>query len=395
MRRAERRRREGPIRIAYLTTLAQGGAERQMLILAGALPKDEFAVSFIVLSDRGAMTGEAEALGVPVDVLGLSRSACSPIRPGCLVTAVRAARRYRTLTADVDIVDAWLVPPMIFAAVVQPYARVPVLIGGRRNLGDLYRGKSRLRRLAAKLAGRRMAAIVANSRVAAEEAVELDGIDRARVHVIPNAVQPVVRSAADRDAIRTDWGFADEDVVVGTVGNYKPEKGLASIVAAAGSLHDRFPQLRFVLVGEGPLRADLEAEIARLRLTGVVRLHGAEPDARRLYPAFDMLVQASLTEGLPNAVLEAAAVGLPIVATAVGGTTEILTADVDAVLVEARSPEAIAAAIARLVEDPALRERLGRAAAARAADYSPTHLVESTGALYRRLARPNRTDPDA
>jgi glycogen synthase len=100
----------------------------------------------------------------------------------------------------------------------------------------------------------------------------------------------------------------------------------------------------------------------------------------------DLFVQASDTEGLPNAILEAAAAGLPIVATAVGGTQEILTSEVDALLVPRSDVPRLADAIGRLADDPILRERLGHGARARAADYSPSQLVTATAALYREFA---------
>ena len=114
-------------------------------------------------------------------------------------------------------------------------------------------------------------------------------------------------------------------------------------------------------------------------------LNGRAADARALYQAFDIYVQASESEGLPNAVLEAAACGLPIVATAVGGTVEILTTDVDGVLVPKGDRDRLAAAIAEVAGEPALRARLGRAARARADDFAPAALAASTAAVYRGL----------
>ena len=115
-------------------------------------------------------------------------------------------------------------------------------------------------------------------------------------------------------------------------------------------------------------------------------LHGAEPDARRLYWAFDLFVQASDTEGLPNVILEGAAAGLPIVATSVGGTSEILTDAQDALLVEKGDREALANAIVRLAEDLTLRSQLGQAARIRAGAFSPARLIGATADLYMRLA---------
>lgn len=380
-------RPEGPLRVAYLTpTLHPGGAERQMVILAGALPSALFEVRFLVLSERGPLAEQAEAVGARVDLLGLRQRDCVPLRPQCLGAAVRALRRYRVLTADVDIVDAWLVPAMIFAMLAQPLVRVPTLLGGRRSLGDLYRSKPAYRRVAAAAAARRMDAIVANSRTAAAEAITQDRVAPGRVHVIPNAVLPAVSSPADRLRYRTGWGFSEGQLVAGCVANYKAEKGLRLLLDVAARLREHVPEFRVVIVGDGPLRGELEAEIRHRQLETIVRLHGTEPDARLIYSAFDLYVQASETEGLPNVILEAAAAGLPIVATAVGGTTEIITAEKNALLVESGDGAGMARAIGRMAADPLLRARLGRAARDRATDFSAERLVQATSSLYLRLA---------
>jgi glycosyltransferase involved in cell wall biosynthesis len=109
-----------------------------------------------------------------------------------------------------------------------------------------------------------------------------------------------------------------------------------------------------------------------------------------LYGAFDVAVQASDSEGLPNAVLEAAAAGLPIVATAVGGTNEILTAGEDGLLVEKGDRRGLGEAIERLARDGDLRRSLGLAAQRRSQVFSPARLAEETGSLYLRLAASNR-----
>jgi glycosyltransferase involved in cell wall biosynthesis len=356
-----------------------------MMILAGTLPPELFSIRFLVILERGPLAVEAEALGVRVDLLGMRRD-CSLIRPRCLAAAAQAIRRYRALTADVDIVDAWQLPALTLAAFARPIARVPIVMGGRRSLADQYRSKRWYRRSAAGLAARRMDAIVANSRVAAAEAVEHDRVDPARVHVIPNAVLVPSSRPGDRTRYRAAWQFTEDHFVVGCVANYKPAKGLGYLLDAVGRLRKRLPALRVVIVGEGPLRKQLEADIRNLQLESVVVLHGSEDDARAIYPSFDILVQASETEGLPNVILEAAVTGLPIVATAAGGTTEILTNEQHALIVATRDPARLAEAILRLAEDRQLRERLGQAARERASDFSPERLAATTAALYVDLA---------
>ena len=388
------RRERGPddrIRVAFLTpSLHAGGAERQLLILAAALPRSRFDVRFILIWERGEWAPEAEAIGVPIDVLGLRPEDCR--RPGlrCARATVMALSRYFRLVRDVDIVDAWLVPAFTLAGFAQPLARVPIVIGGRRSLLDLYRTRSWLRRAAAAWASRRMSAIVANSRQGALEAVSRERLDGRRVHVIPNAVIPVSVDRETRARLRAGWGFGPADVVVGCVANYKRSKGLESVVAAAGQLRATVPELRYVLVGEGPLRARLEDQIESLGLGSVVVLNGRADDARLLYPAFDVAVQASETEGLPNVVLEAASAGLPIVATAVGGTPEVLSDEESGILMPDATPERLAAALLRLARDPALRDRLGDAARARSMAFSAGRLAESTAALYERLIAERR-----
>ena len=361
-----------------------------MLLLAATLPKTEYEISFIALWQRGAWASEAEALGFPVHVLGLSPEDCAGLRPRCAIAALRAVRTYLKLARRLDIVDAWLVPSFTFAGFAQPIARVPVLLGGRRNLLGHYAKKPWYRKLAASWATRQTRAVVSNSRAAAEETVTIEHVDRSRVHVIPNAVVPFETAPHEREDRRRAWSFAPDEIVVGCIANYNPGKGLDTVLEVAGRLRETAPELRFVLVGEGPLRDRLAETIDRLGLGSVVRLNGLEEEARRLYPAFDIVLQASDSEGLPNVVLEAASAGRAIVATAVGGTPEVLTNDVDGILIPPGDAAAMEAAILRLAKDAPLRDRLARAAEERAGYFSAARLAGDTSALYRRLLADRR-----
>jgi glycosyltransferase involved in cell wall biosynthesis len=378
--------------MVFLTpSLHVGGAERQMLTLAERLPHFGFGVRFILLWERGAWAAEAEAVGARVTTLGIDRRHCTTFRIACLGDAARALRRYVALTKHVDLVDAWRVPSYTFAAFAQPFARVPVVVAGRRSLGDLYRSKHWTRRLAARAALLPMSAIVANSGAAADEAINIDRVNRARVHVIRNAVLPIMSVPEDRDRLRRGWGFDEGNLVVGCVANYKPGKGLERVVDVAARLRGVAPALRYVLVGDGPLRSALAESIRVRGLEEIVVLNGPADDARRLYPAFDIAVQASSSEGLPNVILEAASAGLPIVATAVGGTMEVVGRD-DAILVREDDDAGIAAGILALARDAALRASLAAAARQRAMLFSPDRLVEETATLYSQLLtdRPRR-----
>ncbi len=376
-----------PLRVALLTpSLHPGGAERQMLILAAALPRATFEIRFLVLWERGALADEAEALGLPVHVLGLSREMCRVFSPRCLESALGAVRAYVRLTRRVDIVDAWLVPAYTFAGIVQPLARVPVLMAGRRSTADVRRTRTSYRGTAEAFAMRPMKAVVANSQAVANDAISREHLDRSRMHVIRNAVVPAQTTIAERQSLRHAWGFALEDVVVGCVGNYKHGKGQELLLEVASDLHDRCPQVRFVFVGDGVLRGWLEDDIRRRGLESIVVLHSGEQDARRVYGAFDIAVQASDSEGMPNAVLEAAAAGLPTVATAVGGTSEIITSGKEGLLVRKGDRRGLGEAIGTLAQDADLRRRLGGEALERSRQFSPAKLANDAGSLYLRLA---------
>jgi glycosyltransferase involved in cell wall biosynthesis len=205
------------------------------------------------------------------------------------------------------------------------------------------------------------------------------------VHVIRNAVVRVEITPEERSALRKCWGSSDEGLVVGCVGNFLPGKGHELLLDVAAALRHRHRNVVFCFVGDGPLRTLIEDGIAARKLEEAVVLHSRDPDARRLYGAFDIAVQASASEGLPNVVLEAAAAGLPIVATAVGGTAEILTSEHDGLLVAKGDRDGIIKAIGRLLAEPSLRRRFGLAAQARARAFSPERLADETGSLYLRL----------
>ena len=132
----------------------------------------------------------------------------------------------------------------------------------------------------------------------------------------------------------------------------------------------------------------IETLVAELGLADIVRLHGRELDARRLYGAFDVFAHASETEGVPTAVIEAAAAGLPIVATRAGGTAEVVVDGESGLLVPINDGAAVSAALLRLAGDPELRARLGSAARERVATaFSMDGMVAEYAALYEELAQ--------
>jgi glycosyltransferase involved in cell wall biosynthesis len=354
-----------------------------MLLLARELRRTH-DVQIFVLRPGGLFAGRPAELGIETRHLGWLGGPWrdAPIRYP--VAAVRALINYVRLARRVDIVDAWLPAAYTIAGLAQPFVRAPALVAGRRVLSaELTVSPGRFRRFAAALAMRQVNVVVANSDAVARDAIEVEGLRPSRVRVIRNGVDvPAPARAEYRNEVRRMLGIRDGELVVGCVANYGPSKGLEAVIAVADRLRLEPANLRFVLVGEGRHRAVLEQQIAALGVADLVTLHGADPDAQRLYPAFDIVIHASETEGLPNAVLEAAAWGKPIVATDVGGTREIVRDRREALLVPPRDPEALARALREVVRNPEMGQELGRAARDRALEFSPQRLAEATARLY-------------
>lgn len=377
------------IRVAYLTAgLESGGSERQMLALAGALPTDRFEVDFLLFADRGAHADIAEATGARIQDLGLGRRRDVPL-PIFVYRLVRMVVRYvRIVRARrYDLVDAWLFHAYVLAAVMRPIAGPPILISGRRSLSDFKDGFWLLPRMLDAIARRGSDLFVANAEEVRRDVIQRERLDPSRIVVIRNGVElPRPIEPAERIAIREAWGVPVDAVVAGCVTNLKRGKGLEMLVRVADRVVARQPRVHFVVVGEGTLRSELESEIRARGLTDRVHLVGWERDARRVYGAFDVAVQASETEGLPNVVLEAAAAGCAIAATDAGGTREIVHDGHHGIVVGVRDEEGLVAALERLVNDPQLRDRFGRAARERVAtEFSIDRLVTETAALYAGL----------
>ncbi len=375
-----------PIRIAYLNgSLEIGGSERQMVELALRLPRDRFAPEFILLTGRGPLADQAEAGGVPVHVLNWARAGESWRR---LRRARDVARYVSTMRrGHFDIVDAWLFHAYALAAATRPVTGVRAVIAGRRCLYDFKAGDHPINRLLDEIARRRVDAIVANSDGVLRDTVAHEGIAPEQICVIRNGARvPTPLAAEARDAIRSRWGAGPDRVVIGCIANYKPKKGLDAVVAVASIVIAAVPESMFVLVGEGPLRSELQRQIDAAGLTNRVLLHGMEADAAEVVGGFDIAVQASLSEGLPNALLEAAAAGVPIVATNVGGTAEIVADGSTGRLVEPADNAAMAEALVWLATSRDRRVRFGDAGRALVAErFGMDRFVAETVALYEQI----------
>ena len=190
----------------------------------------------------------------------------------------------------------------------------------------------------------------------------------------------------NRNVVRAELGVAAEEILIGTVANFRSEKGYSDLLAAARIVTDLMPNVRFVSVGQGHLEDEIHAEHARIGLGDRFRFLGYQEDATRVMAAFDIFTLASHFEGLPVTLMEARALGLPVVLTRVGGLQTHVREGVDGVLVEPRRPEQLAGELAKLAADPSKRRVLATASAAAASAFDARTFTVELERIYRRVA---------
>jgi L-malate glycosyltransferase len=266
-------------------------------------------------------------------------------------------------------------------------ARTPVIISSRRDLGHLewYQGKRRvwLRRL------QNFSAIVlANAGAIRESLLAEDGFAPEKVRVIYNGIDVEKFAAASRDR---NWLIpeSEREKWVVLVGNMHSDvKGHPWLIEAAGAIVREFPQIRFLLVGDGARRVDFERQVAERGLRANFSFLGRREDVPRILACCDIAVLPSKAEGLPNAVLEYLAAGLPTAASQVGGNSEIIQDGVTGLLVPPQNSAALGAALLQLLHDPDAAIAMGtRAREFVAANFSFERMIEKTDQLYSELLR--------
>lgn len=217
-------------------------------------------------------------------------------------------------------------------------------------------------------------------------ALVADGIAQERIPVIHSAVDLEQFRAAGHPApgLRSRYGLPEDSLVVGVIAQLIPRKGHDHLFRALPPLLERFPTLRVLLFGQGPLRHDLEEQARRLGIDGAVVFAGYQRSLAEILPGLHLVVHPALMEGLGVALLEAAASGVAIVASAVGGIPEVVRDGVNGLLVPPGDPGALQDAIVRLLADPETRLAMGQAGRAlMEQEFSIERMAAAYGARYR------------
>jgi glycosyltransferase involved in cell wall biosynthesis len=231
---------------------------------------------------------------------------------------------------------------------------------------------------------------VAITRAIADMLVD-DGIPRSKIAIVNEGVDVERIAALPAANVHAECYLPVNSPVVGNVAALVPHKGQHYLIESAALVVKQVPDVRFVILGEGELREQLEREIRHKHLERHVFLAGFRSNPIELTKSFDVFALSSVTEGLCTALVDAMAASRPAVATTAGGIPEVVVDGETGFLVPPKEPEAMADCIVRLLKDPALRERMGMAGLARArARFTVDRMVEETNAVYERVVGTRR-----
>ena len=359
-----------PVVVVLIKGLGIGGAERLIAEGSRFWDRDQFdyRVAYL-LPWKDQLAGELRARSVPLRCIGSEKG----ITPNMVFRLRRLLREW-----NADLVHAHLPIAGILARLV---SKVPVVYT-EHNLAWSYRP---LTRIFNRLTYGRNDAVTAVSKEVAET---ISGYPGPTASVVTNGVAVALDSGAAAGA-RRELGLADEEQLVVHVGNIRPGKGHDLLVKATALLRDRGARVRVVSIGVEKRAGDLD----RLRRMATERglddcLHflGRRPDALAFIAAADVYVNPAQIEGLPVTILEAMALGRPVVATAVGGVASLIQGGVTGLTVDPESPDRLAAAIKRQLDDRPAALRMAEAGVRLVADnYGLEPMIRSYEAVYRRV----------
>ena len=371
----------GPVRITFLIgSLDVGGAERQLVRLANMLDPLDFEPQILTLWAGGPLLKDVRP-GLRVTHLNAQSIPSRDVRWRSLSSVRMLVAMYRHLKkTQPTILHAYLPAAYMLGAVAGRAAAVPLIVAGRRGLAS-YRAYSQLRwRVMGRLANKLIDLHVCNSEAVRTWAVQQEGVNPKTMVVIPNGVDLPEVAGTDLEPV---WRAP---FTIAMIANFFAYKGHATVLRAVALVVRTHPELKLVLFGDGVEREASEQMCADLGIDGKVIFAGRRPNASHYLSNFDLAVLGSAHEGFPNALMEAMAAELPVVATAVGGIPELVRDGVHGLLVQPDDPTSMAAAITWMIEHREGRRLMGAAAKEHvAAHFGTSTMVRQTAEVYEAL----------
>jgi glycosyltransferase involved in cell wall biosynthesis len=353
--------------VADLERVWRGGQEQALLLMTGLKRRGNCA-ELVAVRDS-AIASRTQAAGIRVHAV-TDRA-----------RRIGAARRLRQLIREkrFDLVYANEAHALTAAWLARAHRHVP-LAAARRVVFPLSRSPMSLARY------RAATRIVAISQAVRSELLAA-GLDAKRIEVVPDGVEiPDPISPEARLRARERWGFRADEVVIVNAGALSAEKGHALLIEAFARLQRESGNCRLLIAGDGPLRAQLERQAKEAGLGAEIIFAGFVSDVDAVYRAGDLFAFPSLHEGAGTSLLRAMAFGLPVLALARGGVTEIVEDGANGILVANASAEGLAWAAKGMLGDRELRERLSLAARETVASkYSADRMIDATARIFEEL----------
>ncbi len=382
-----------PLRVTKVLHVVEcldvGGTETQMVQVAQRLDPRTYHVKVASLRAGGPLTAPLQAAGIQILEF-----------PKC-VTFVSFQAVYQLLRLawyirreKIDVVHAHHLGANLMAVPAAWLAGAPVILSSLRNLAHLP-WYTPFRRRVIRLIYRLSTGVIANSEAVKQLLVTEFRVPPGRVHVLYNGVdyRRFSQSRGDRQKLRPDLG-PEAKLIVNVANMHMGIKGHADLIEAARTVCASVPQAKFVLVGDGEERPRLQEQVRKAGLDAVFLFLGQRKDIPEVLSCCDLFVLASHAEGLPNALLEAMAAGLPVVATRVGGVPEIIENGISGLLVPPGNHAALAEAILCALQDSRLTASLARAGQERVRkQFSLNRLLEDLNHLYTTTGRASQRMP--
>ena len=361
--------------LQIIPTLDQAGAEKQMSLLARGLPPEEFDVHVCALTRGGPLAAGLAEAGIPVSVIGKRWR----VDPWACWQLCRHVSRLRP-----HLIHTWMFAANAYGYAAAKAAGIQRLVTGQRCV-DPWKGGGQL--AVDRYISRHCCRVVANSPGVRDFYVH-HGLPAEKVCVIPNGVGPAEPTGTTRGQLLRELGLPGDSRLVGLIGRLWPQKRVKDAIWAADVLKVIHDDVHLLVIGDGPHRDRLRRFRRQVEICDKVHFLGHRGDVPRLLPHLDVLWSTSGYEGQSNAVMEAMAAGVPIVATDIPGTRDLVLPERTGYLVPVGDRAGFARWTNKLLEDQELAGRLGAAGRERVQrEFSVEKMVRRHAELYRELLR--------
>lgn len=357
--------------------LVVGGAERQLYLWLSNIDRGKYEPMVITLHPGDYWEKPIEALGITIRRVPQSRNRLSRI-----IRIMRIARELKP-----DLIHGWHKFAGIYAALTGKLLGVKTLVGIRNTFESFHENE-----LDSRLLLKFIDAILTNSRQTASKLANIIKNDKPRLFCVQNAVEDDFsdRSTA-RKNLAQQYRLPLDAIWLVSMGRMYPLKRFDTLISITNDLRDSVNNFHLVLIGDGPQKSVLKAQVHELGLKDYVTFLGEVPLAYQWLKAFDIFCFTSVDEGLPNVIMEAAAAGLPIVTWQLPFYEELLVSNEMALLVEPNNEQAFAQAVLELILNPDLRTKMGNRAREHLLDnFSVERFTQSMTQVYEQLLIPER-----